>query len=50
MIGEQADGDLRLQPPLLGEPALPEPVSASGMDLRLVACGRSDLVLPTTAV
>ena len=31
--GEQADGDLRLQPPLLGEPALAEPVALIGLEV-----------------
>ena len=32
--GEQADGDLRFQPPLLGEPALPEPVTRVGLEIQ----------------
>ena len=59
--GEQADGDLRLQPPLLGEPALPEPVSRIGLEIqgghvvehqarraqpRVRGAGRGDLLPP----
>jgi len=32
--GEQPDGDLRLQPPLLGKPALPEPVPGVGLEVQ----------------
>ena len=31
---EQADGDLRLQPPFLGEPALAEPVTLIGLEIQ----------------
>ena len=31
--GQQADGDLRLQPPLLGEPGLAEPVALVGLEV-----------------
>jgi hypothetical protein len=34
VIGEQADGDLRLEPAFLGEPALPEPVSGIGLEMQ----------------
>jgi hypothetical protein len=34
LTGEQADRDLRLQPPLLGEPRLPEPVPGIGLEIQ----------------
>ena len=33
-VGEQPDGDLRLQPPLLGEPGLAEPVAGVGLEVQ----------------
>jgi hypothetical protein len=33
-IGQQADGDLRLQPPLLGEPGLTEPVALVNLEVQ----------------
>src|SRR5215471_2553141 len=34
LIGEQPDSDLRLQPPLLREPRLPEPVPGIGLEIQ----------------
>ena len=34
LAGEQADGDLRLQPPLLGEARLAEPVAGVGLEIQ----------------
>jgi site-specific DNA recombinase len=34
LVGEQADGDLRLQAALLGEPALAEPVTFIGLEIQ----------------
>jgi hypothetical protein len=33
-IGQQANGDLRLQAPLLGEPALPETITRIGLEIQ----------------
>src|SRR5215207_8610995 len=33
-IGQQADGDLRLQPTFLGEPGLAEPVTLIGLEVQ----------------
>jgi hypothetical protein len=33
LAGQQADRDLRLQPPLLGEPRLAEPVAPVGLEV-----------------
>ncbi len=33
-VGEQADGDLRLQPAFLGEPWLPEPIAGVGLEVQ----------------
>jgi hypothetical protein len=33
-VGEQTEGDLRLQPTFLGEPRLPEPVAGVGLEVQ----------------
>ena len=39
LVGQQADGDLRLQAAFLGEPGFPEPISRVGLEMQ-----RADVV------
>ena len=48
-VSEQAQGDLRLQPPLLGEPALPEPVALVSLEVRLLTSYRTRPAGPSPA-